>query len=349
MLGSSPEREKKRIAAQKKIEAQIPILFHNGSLKLISRLFAIALWFFVTNYQDPETVLTVNNVPVKLLHTDSIKSEGKVVIVLDDSDNIPVVTINAPRSVVDSLGADNVVATADVDDMQANNKVPIVVTTNKYSDSITNISSSISHVSLSIEDERNATLTIEARVTGDVAEGYQIGQVTMDQNQVRVKGPASEVGDVARAGVIVDMTGAENSVNTNAEIHLYDEDGVDIDIDKNLTLNIDKVMVRVEVLAVKEVPVKIAIRGTPADGYRLTGETSVEPGRILIAGRKSVLDTVDSISIPSSELSVTGRTSDLVKNVDITKYLPDDVILAEGVDNNVKVTVEISARETEEE
>ena len=204
-------------------------------------------------------------------------------------------------------------------------------------------------MSLSIEDERNATLTIEARVTGDVAEGYQIGQVTMDQNQVRVKGPASEVGDVARAGVIVDMTGAENSVNTNAEIHLYDEDGVDIDIDKNLTLNIDKVMVRVEVLAVKEVPVKIAIRGTPADGYRLTGETSVEPGRILIAGRKSVLDTVDSISIPSSELSVTGRTSDLVKNVDITKYLPDDVILAEGVDNNVKVTVEISARETEEE
>ena len=186
MLGSSPEREKKRIAAQKKIEAQIPRLFHNGSLKLISLLFAIALWFFVTNYQDPETVLTVNNVPVKLLHTDSIKSEGKVVIVLDDSDNIPVVTINAPRSVVDSLGADNVVATADVDDMQANNKVPIVVTTNKYSDSITNISSSISHVSLSIEDERNATLTIEARVTGDVAEGYQIGQVTMDQNQVRM-------------------------------------------------------------------------------------------------------------------------------------------------------------------
>ena len=95
-------------------------------------------------------MLTVNNVPVKLLHTDSIKSEGKVVIVLDDSDNIPVVTINAPRSVVDSLGADNVVATADVDDMQANNKVPIVVTTNKYSDSITNISSSISHVSRSI-------------------------------------------------------------------------------------------------------------------------------------------------------------------------------------------------------
>ena len=143
--------------------------------------------------------------------------------------------------------------------------------------------------------------------------------------------------------------GAENSVNTNAEIHLYNEDGVDLEIDKNLTLNIDKVMVRAEVLAVKEVPVKIAIKGTPAEGYRLTGETSVEPGRINIAGRKSALETVDSISIPSSELSVAGRTSDLVKNVDISKYLPDNVSLAEGVDKNVKVTVEISAKETEEE
>ncbi len=294
-------------------------------------------------------MLTVNNVPVKLLHTDSIKSDGKVCIVLDDSDTIPVVTINAPRSVVDALEAENVVATADVDDMGADNKVPIVVTTNKYSDSISNISSSISHVSLSIEDEKTGTLTIEATATGNVAEGYQIGQITMDQNQVRVKGPASEVENVARAGVTVDVSNAENSVITNAEIHLYNEDGVDIDIDKNLTLNIDKVMVRAEVLAVKEVPVKIAIRGTPAEGYRLTGETSVEPGRIVIAGRKSVIETVNSVSIPSTELSVTGRTSNLVKNVDITKYLPDDVSLANGVDKNVKVTVEISATETEEE
>ena len=289
----------------------------------------------------------MSNVPVKLLHTDMLESEGKVYIVLDDSDTIPVVTVNAPRSVVDALEADNIVATADVEDMSAHNTVPIVLTTNKYSDSITNISGSISNVRLSIEDEQRATFGIEASVVGSVAEGYQVGTVSLEQNQVRVKGPASVVQSVKSAGVSVDVSEAESSISTNAEIHLYDDDGRDISTDKHLTLNIDKVMVRVEVLLKKEVPVKIAVSGTPAEGYRLNGETAVEPGRITIAGRKSTLENVTEISIPSSDLNVRGRNTSLVKNFKISDYLPDGVSLAEGELDSVKVTVEIVPTEEE--
>ena len=319
------------------------LLSHNWGLKLISLVFAACLWFFVTNYQDPETVLTVNNVPVKLLHTDSVTQEGKVCIVLNDSDTIPVVTVTAPRSVVDSLGAENIVATADVADIGADNTVPIVLTTNKYSDSITSIVGSSKAVFLSIEDQEQASFTIEAAVTGNVADGYEIGSISLEQNQVRVKGPASEVEKVKSAGVTVDVSGAENSISTNAEIHLYDEDGVDLDIDKHLELNIDKVMVNVEILSKKEVPVKIAVSGTPAEGFRLTGETTVEPGRIMVSGRRAALEKVSEISIPSAELNVTGRTKTMTKTFIIANYLPDGVQLAEGELDTVKVTVEIVA------
>ena len=312
-------------------------------------MLASCLWFFVTYYQDPETVLTINNVQVKLLHTDMLEQEGKVCIVLDDSDTIPVVTINAPRSVVDSLGSENIVATADVEDIAADNTVPIVLTTNKYSDSITSITGSTKRVSLSIEDEKMASFPIEASVTGNVAENYQIGSITMEQNQVHVKGPATEVDSVKRAGVSVDVTGSESSISTNAEIHLYDGDGRDMDLDDLLTLNIDKTMVKVEVLAVKTIPVKIAVSGTPAEGYRLTGETSVEPGRIKVAGKKSVLDNVSSVSIPSSDLNVSGRNKNFVRNIKISKYLSSGVTLADGEEDNVKVTVEIVPMEDEKE
>ena len=301
----------------------------------------------MTNYQDPETVLTVNNVPVKLLHTDSVTQEGKVCTVLNDSDTIPVVTVTAPRSVVDSLGAENIVATADVEDIAADNTVPIVLTTNKYSDSITSIVGSTKRVALSIEDLEQASFTIEAALIGNVAEGYEIGSISLEQNQVRVKGPASEVKRVNRAGVTVDVSGVESSISTNAEIHLYDEDGVDLDIDKNLELNIDKVMVNVEVLPKKEVPIKIAVSGTPAEGYRLTGETTVEPGRVTVTGRKAALEKVTEISIPSAELNVTGRTKSLTKTFNIANYLPDGVQLAEGELDTVKVMVEIVATEEE--
>lgn len=341
MQGFSLEKGKRRI------RAQIPRIFNNAGLKIVSLFFAACLWFFVTYYQDPETVLTVSNVPVKLLHTDMLESEGKVYIVLDDSDVIPVVTVNAPRSVVDALEADNIVATADVEDMSAHNTVPIVLTTNKYSDSITNISGSINNVRLSIEDEERATFGIEAAVVGSVAEGYQVGTVSLEQNQVRVKGPASVVRSVKSAGVSVDVSGAESSISTNAEIHLYDDDGRDISTDKHLTLNIDKVMVRVEVLLKKEVPVKIAVSGTPAEGYRLNGETAVEPGRITVTGRKSTLENVTEISIPSSDLNVRGRNTSLVKNFKISDYLPEGVSLADGELDSVKVTVEIVPTEEE--
>jgi YbbR domain-containing protein len=341
MQGSSLERGKKRI------RAQIPRIFNNIGLKIISLVLAACLWFFVTYYQDPETVLTVNNVPVKMLHTDMLESEGKVYIVLNDSDNIPVVTVNAPRSVVDALEADNIVATADVEDMSAENTVPIVLTTNKYSDSITNISGSINSVRLSIEDEERATFGIEATVVGNVAEGYQIGSVSLEQNQVRVKGPASVVQSVKNAGVSVDVSEAESTISTNSEIHLYDEDGRDLEIDKDLTLNIDKVMVKVEVLATKEIPVKIAVSGTPADGFRLTGETQVEPGRIRIAGKKSAVDAVTAVNIPSSELNVTGRNKNLVKTIDVSEYLGSGVELADGENGKIKITVEIVGTEDE--
>ena len=326
---------------------QILRLFHNWGLKLISLVFATCLWFFVTNYQDPETVLTVNNVPVKLLHTDSVTQEGKVCTVLNDSDTIPVVTVTAPRSVVDSLGAENIVATADVEDIAADNTVPIVLTTNKYSDSITSIVGSTKRVALSIEDLEQASFTIEAALIGNVAEGYEIGSISLEQNQVRVKGPASEVKRVNRAGVTVDVSGVESSISTNAEIHLYDEDGVDLDIDKNLELNIDKVMVNVEVLPKKEVPIKIAVSGTPAEGYRLTGETTVEPGRVTVTGKRAALEKVTEISIPSAELNATGRTKSLTKTFNIANYLPDGVQLAEGELDTVKVTVEIVPTEEE--
>ena len=171
MQGFSLERLKKRIMVQ------IRSLFNNWGLKIVSLIVAIFLWLFVTNYQDPETVLTVNNVPVKLLHTEAVKSEGKIYIVLDDSDTIPVVTINAPRSIVDKLEADNVIATADLEDMNPDYTVPITITTNKYSDSITNISGSIRSVSLSVEDEAKAIFPIEASVVGNAADGYAVPPV----------------------------------------------------------------------------------------------------------------------------------------------------------------------------
>ena len=63
---------------------------------------------------------------------------------------------------------------------------------------------------------------------------------------------------------------------------------------------------------------------------------------------QSVLENITEISIPSSELNVTGRNKSLTKTFNTANYLTDGVQLAEGEQDTVKVTVEIVAT-TEEE
>lgn len=335
--GSAPEKRNEG----DRLKHGIGRIFHNGTLKFASLLIAAAMWLFVTSSQDPETVLTVNNVPVKILHMETLEEEGKTCTVLDDTDTIPVVTVNLPRSAVDSIGPDNITATADVNDMDEDATVPIVLMTNKSSEKVTSITGSIDRVKLKIENEGKKTLLIDLQTTGTVADGYQIGTLRLDQNQVVVKGPESEVVNVYSAGVVVDVSGATATINTNAEVHLYDEDGRDIETDKNLVLSVDKIMSRVEILYTKEVPIKVNLTGVPAKGYRLSGDMEIQPGTVRIAARKALADNTEEIAIPATEIDVTGARTNVIRNIDISKYLPTDVTLAEGTDSNVKVTVEI--------
>ena len=67
----------------------------------------------------------------------------------------------------------------------------------------------------------------------------------------------------------------------------------------------------------------------------------IQPGTVRIAARKALADNTEEIAIPATEIDVTGARTNVIRNIDISKYLPTDVTLAEGTDSNVKVTVEI--------
>ena len=127
----------------------------NLGLKIASLLFAALLWFLVTNISDPVDSVRFSNVPVTLRNTNSITDNNQVYQVLEDSDVISTVSVYAPRSIVDSLNKENVVAIADLENttnIDGTYYVAIQLSTNKYSNQIQSISGSIDSVQLSIED-----------------------------------------------------------------------------------------------------------------------------------------------------------------------------------------------------
>jgi YbbR domain-containing protein len=322
-------------------ERRKPKILDNLGLRIGALVAAVIIWLIITNVNDPITYLQFYNVPVKLTNTNLITDAGDVYMILDDSDVIPVVTVTAPRSIIDSLGEENIIATADVKNLSSLNTISISLSTNKYYNKIESISGSIDTVRLSVEKKASAHFTLKVNVTGTPASGYVQSDVTAEQNQIRLSGPESVVKAISTAEATVDVTGASGTVTTSVDVKLFDADGNPID-SSSLTMNISTVKVTVAVLPTKEVPIVGTAQGTPAAGYALTGTVTSDPEKVTLKGRASVLDVVESIVVPSDVLDVAGASDDIVKVIDISKYLPENTALADsGFDGTVTMTVGI--------
>ena len=310
-----------------------PWFLRNILMRVAAVFIAVMMWLLVTNSSNPTIVIQVSNVAVRLTNTDVLTDQGKVFQVLDGSDTISTVYITAPRTIADAIRSDNVMATADLREMTPDGNVRVRLYTNIYNNQIDSISGSSETVRLSVEDRKRETFTIQASTTGDPAEGYVVGDTTIEQNQLRVSGPESVVSSIVRAVATVDVSGATGNIYTDADIRLYDANDEQIDTSP-LTMNISKVRVTVSILMTKDVHLGlVGVTGQPAAGYMLSGENSVVPDHVLIAGRASALAAVSEVMLPADAVNVSGRDATMVKQVNLADYLPENTRLA-GTDTS---------------
>ncbi len=310
----------------------------NWGLKLASLIFAIIVWFLVTNINDPVISVRYTNIPVTLKNTNLITDQGQVYTVLDNTDTISSITIYAPRSIIDSLSQNNIVATADVQELSSLNTVSIEVVTNKYYDKIEKIVPSNDLVKLSVERKASKSLAIVATTSGTLADGYIIGDISTGQNMIRINGPESVIQNIQSASVDVDVTGFTTDIYTNADIALLDADGNTVDTSQ-VTMNAKAVSVNVTIFGTKYVPLKFSVSGEPASGYAFTGQIDSNPEEILIAGKNNVISSVNEIAIADEGLDISGLTNNLSYTVDVADYLPNGVILGDKDYNGTAAVV----------
>ena len=269
-----------------------------------------------------------------------ISSQGKVFDVLDGTDVIDQVTITAARSIIDSLSEQNIMAVADFNDLTMQETISIKLSTNKYNDKLESIKGNIDEVRLKIENKKTLSLALKATTTGEVSEGYLLGDITTDRNLVKISGPESVVSQIAKAGVDVTVSDFTNNISTDADIKLYDADGEEIDRSL-VSMNISSVKVNVEILETKRVPLYYQVSGTPAEGYMMTGQVEGNVDSLLIAGKANRIRDIYQIELPEEAVNVTGQTEDMMAIVNVADYLPEGVSLVNPGAGLVTVTVYI--------
>ena len=324
------------------------MLTRNLGLKLASLVLAFVLWFLVAQIYDPKDTVTFNNIQVKLINTDLLDEEGKVYEVLDNS-NLVRVTVTGPQSIVKAeLRRSDIVAEADMSKLTDINTIAITYYCENISNDSVEIKGNHDSVRLNVEDKTSKWIKLESTTLGDVANGYMIGNVTLDQTNIEVTGPKSAITQIDHAGVDINVADSTSSLSANVDIKLYDADDNELTFE-HVKKNVNSAHMMVEVLATKEVPVEIKYMGVPEDGYMATGEVESSRPTVKIAGSASTMAGILAITVPEERMNITGQSADMVDIINLKDYLPSNVRLADkNFDGKITATVYIEPVETKD-
>ena len=319
----------------------------NLGLKIIAFIFAVFLWFIVVNLDNPVGSSTFRDIPVQILNEDIIKSAGEVYQV--EGDQTVTVVVYATREVRQKLTSDNIVATADIKQIDSTGRlVPIEVSISGFSGE--NITAEAVPRHLTIQREKSGKKVLPLTVDTDgigLADGYMLGDATVKPDQVTITGAESVLAQVDRAVAQTgDVDGISEDTVLSANLVLYDANGNELNqsqIENNLGKN--GLSVSVEVLRVKSIPVVFDVTGAPAEGYKYTGCTST-PESVQVCGKSEDIDKMSEIDVPASLIDISGASESVEMTVDIKPYLPEEVELVDENSANVTVTVKIEEEGT---
>jgi YbbR domain-containing protein len=312
-------------------------LKNNLGLKIIAFVFAVFLWWAVVNIDDPINTKQFY-VDVAVTNPEVITNAGKSYQILDDTKTITV-TIKARRKVLDEIKSSYIMATADLREMQ-DSSVPIRVKVIGFEGSYESATAYPQNIQVSVENTMKKTFPITTVANGTPRDGYVVGSMTASPKTVDISGPESAVSKISKVVARVDVSEMSSDATIETELVYYD--AAENRIDKTLlSSNCDKngVSVSVDIWNTKKVQLQFDTSDIkPASGYAFTG-IEVEPQTIRVAGTTEQLNALTQLEIRAEELKKRDVSANEEVIVDITKHLPEGIIMANSDESSVVVRI----------
>ncbi|MCI8785453.1 MAG: hypothetical protein HFI84_02195 [Eubacterium sp.] len=313
---------------------------NNFGLKILAVIFAGVLWLAVVNIDDPVTTRSFTTT-VSVENGDYLTGIGKYYEIINNSNTITF-KVSGKRSYLERMGNSDFRATADLKMIENLNRVPVEITPQRYGGYVT-VASKLYYLELDVEDLVSKPFVISVQTDGKPSKQHALGETSVSPSLLRVSGPASVVDTIDKAVAAVNVEEMSQDLTDSVIPILYNKDGNEVDT-KDLTFNIQNVMVSVRILDTKDVTLNFQTAGTLQEGYEYVG-IEYEPQTVSVKGASAVLNTVNSITIPEEVLDLTDATGNIEKEVDISAYLPEGVSLTKSNQAKISVTVKIEKHE----
>jgi len=316
------------------------MITNNFGLKILAVVFACVLWLAVVNIDDPVTTRSFTTT-VSVENNDYLTGIGKYYEIVNNSNTITF-KVSGKRSYLERMSNSDFRAIADLELIENLERVPIEITPQRYNSYVT-IASKVYYLELAVEDLVSRPYVISVETEGNPMDQHALGEMSVSPTLLRVSGPASVIERIDKAVATVNVENMAQDMTDSVIPVLYDKEGKEVDT-KDLSFNIQNVMVSVKILDVKEVPLNFQTSGTLQEGYEYV-DMEYKPETVQIKGVSSVLNTINNITVPEEVLDLTDATGDIEKEVDISAYLPEGATLMDNSQAKVSVTVKIEKHE----
>ena len=322
------------------------ILKNNLGLKLLAFLFAFLLWLIVVNIDNPVMSKTFSGIPVIVEHSEILTEQKKTYQIVDDTQNVNV-TISAKRRTLSKIKAEDIIVTADIKEMYLDSQIPLEAVVVGYEENYESIYTNPRNLQIRIEENVSKTSNITPMATGEVRDGFVLGNLQTDPETVTINGPESLVDRISKVTAEVDVSGLGEDSILASQLMFYDEDNNLID-QSRLANNLGNFGVNVAVTLYKtrRVPVDVDTSKIVVKEGHSISSVKLAPEEIEIAGPDDILDEVDSIEIPAEEFEeqIVNSRTDFTLNLE--EYLPNGIQLADSMANSMIVTIAIERNGT---
>ena len=313
-------------------------LTNNLGLKILSLFLAFFVWLVVVNVSNPEVVrsrevtLEIENEQVLTAAQRTYEINGK---------NTVTVYFNVRTRDEYKVRATDFRAyidLAELYDVTGSVQVKVEVLNNK--EIISDAAARPGVVRVETEELQSKRFDLAVDTHGSAAEGYALNGVTLTPGYVIVEGPVSQVGLISYVGVEISLDGLNSNTAGAVEPVFYDANGNQLTISDRVTVNVPEIQYQLVINKVKVLALDFEVSGAVPAGYRYTGVES-DVSSVAVLGLKSSLAALNTVTIPAAELNINGVTADKVVTVDIRKYLPNGIELAESVNPMISIRLKV--------
>ena len=192
------------------------------------------------------------------------------------------------------------------------------------------------NIKLTLDTVQEKTVSVGAIVTGNPAEGYQLGTPYTKPSAVNVRGPSSILGALDKVTVEISATGATGTIQVSRPVSFRDKEGKPIfgpdpsaDILSSYPSSVDVIApVMTKGLSSKMIPLKVTSNGTPAQGKVLRSLVASPPS-VQVLGTTKALQGFDALNLGPVDIS--NLTEDKTFQIPVNKVtLPSGVSFQDG-------------------